>query len=94
MTRLVQCLPKAGFERIPTSALDYGHRKQPFSEDSLLEVTPSTTLVEYVPLSELWSAVVMPKIAQAHGLAESAGRLRRSIRRSRRGASTHLRATS
>ena len=34
---------------------------------------PPSTVVEYVPLAHIWSNVVVPKIAQAHGYVEDAG---------------------
>lgn len=66
VTELAQRLPKAELGVIIESALANSHNKAPFTERDLLKARPPSVLVEYVPLSHLWSNVVVPKIAEAH----------------------------
>lgn len=59
-------LPKAELGKIIERALHCGHDRTPFSEVELLAAMPPDVLVEYVPLTHIFEAVVEPKIAQAH----------------------------
>lgn len=72
VSELAVRLPKAELGKIIQQALASGHGGRPFTETDLLVAMPPETLVEYIPLAHLFEAVVIPKIAQAHGYVEKA----------------------
>ncbi len=66
VSKLAEHLPRIELEKIITAALMQSQKEKPFREEDLLRETPSTTLVEHVPLPHVWETVVEPKIARAH----------------------------
>lgn len=72
VAELAQRLPKKELGVIIETALANARDKAPFTERDLLTARPPSVLVEYVPLSHLWTNVVLPKIAEAHGYIEPA----------------------
>jgi len=68
--RLIEHLPKAVVERLLSTALDLGRSKQPFTEERMFEVVPLATLVEHVPLHDIWQSVIVARVAERHGLVE------------------------
>ncbi|HVJ21022.1 MAG TPA: hypothetical protein VM686_36680 [Polyangiaceae bacterium] len=64
---LVMRLPKGELHKIIEGALANSHRNAPFTESDLLGTMPPATLLKYVPLPHLWSAVVASKVAAVHG---------------------------
>ena len=60
-------LPKAELGKIIEGALLAGRHKKAFTDHELWSALTAPALVEYVPLPHLWSAVIVPKIAVAHG---------------------------
>lgn len=69
VNRLAECLPATALTEVLTRAFANAQEKKPFSEVDMLEVVPTTVLVEHVPLPELWDRVVVPKIAEPAKLA-------------------------
>lgn len=70
VAELAERLPKKELGIIIESALELGHDKAPFTERDLLEARPPSVLVEYVPLLDLWTKVIVPKVAEAHGYVD------------------------
>ncbi|GEM_PF-2625751 len=66
---LVEHLPKTELVSLLNAALSRANGGKPFGEADLLETVPSTTIVEYVPLSHIWSTVIVPKVAHSQGFA-------------------------
>jgi hypothetical protein len=66
---IVMRLPKGELHKIIEGALSNAHRGAPFTELDLMATIPPATLLKYVPLPHLYSAVLEPKIALAHGYA-------------------------
>lgn len=66
-------LPKAELGKIIEGALTAGKQGSPFTEVELLAAMPAEVAVEYIPLPHIWEAVIIPKIAVAHGYAEGVG---------------------
>jgi hypothetical protein len=65
--RFVQLLPRKALGDIIIGALQAGRGGTAFTDVELLAQAPSTVLVEHVPLSHIWTNVIVPKISQAHG---------------------------
>lgn len=68
--RIAALLPRTELEKIIAAALSTGQKKKPFSEAGLVDAVGSQALLEHVPLAEIWSSMIVPKIAQAHGFEE------------------------
>ncbi len=69
-------LPKAELGKIIEGALLAGRHRKPFTDMELWSALTAPALVEYVPLTHVWSSVIVPKIAAAHGFsAESVGQV-------------------
>jgi hypothetical protein len=64
---LASRLPKSELGKIIKGALDCGKRNAPFTETDLINSMPPDVLVNYMPLFQVWDAIVEPKIAQEHG---------------------------
>lgn len=60
-------LPKSELGKIIRGALECGKRDAPFLESDLLASMPPEVLVNYVPLFQVWDAVIASRIAGAHG---------------------------
>ena len=69
--RIAKLLPRAELEKIITAALTVGENKKPFTEASLVDAVGSETLLAHVPLKDIWSSMIVPKIAEAHGFVEA-----------------------
>jgi hypothetical protein len=69
---LAQSLPRQKLGEIINAALAMGRDKKAFTERELFNAAASAALVEDVSLLHIWETVIIPKIAQAHGLAEAA----------------------
>lgn len=69
VTELSTRLPKAELGKIIDGALSAGRNKKPFTDLELWAALTAPVLVEYVPLPHVWSTVVVPKIAIAHGFS-------------------------
>jgi hypothetical protein len=68
--QLVACLPKSELGKIIEGALANAHKNVPFTEVDLLATRPPSVLVEYVPLTHIYDAVIAPKIAKVHGYVD------------------------
>jgi hypothetical protein len=64
---LASRLPKSELGKIIKGALDCGKRNAPFTETDLLGSMPPDVLVNYMPLFQVWDAIIDPKIAIEHG---------------------------
>lgn len=73
VAKLAIVLPREALAQVVQAALDRGRAGKPFVDSSLLDVATIHTLAEHVPLPWLWNEVIVPHIAEAHGLAEAAG---------------------
>lgn len=69
--RIAKLLPRAELEKILTAALTVGQKNKPFTEAGLVDAVGSETLLAHVPLKDVWSSMVVPKIAEAHGFVEA-----------------------
>jgi hypothetical protein len=68
--RIAKLLPRAELEKIITAALTVGEKSKPFTEAGLVEAVGSQTLLAHVPLEDIWSSMIVPKIAEAHEFVE------------------------
>lgn len=68
--RLAEVLPREELGRLLATALDRGREKKPFRDEDVLGAVPIASLVDHVPLADLWRDVVVRAIAEAHGLAD------------------------
>jgi len=64
---LASRLPKSELGKIIKGALECGKRNAPFTETDLLLSMPPDVLVNYMPLFQVWDAIIEPKIALEHG---------------------------
>lgn len=64
---LASRLPKSELGKIIKGALECGKRNAPFTEADLLGSMPLDTLVNYLPLFQVWDAIIDTKIAAEHG---------------------------
>ncbi|HWO11900.1 MAG TPA: hypothetical protein VNN80_20545, partial [Polyangiaceae bacterium] len=64
---LASRLPKSELGKIIKGALECGKRNAPFTEMDLLGSMPPDVLVNYMPLFQVWDAIIEPKIAVEHG---------------------------
>jgi hypothetical protein len=64
---LASRLPKSELGKIIKGALECGKRNAPFTETDLLGSMPPDVLVNYMPLFQVWDAIIEPKIAVEHG---------------------------
>jgi hypothetical protein len=64
---LASRLPKSELGKIIKGALECGKRNAPFTETDLLGSMPPDVLVNYMPLFQVWDAIIEPKIAIEHG---------------------------
>lgn len=64
---LASRLPKSELGKIIKGALECGKRNAPFTETDLLGSMPPDVLVNYMPLFQVWDAIIDPKIAIEHG---------------------------
>jgi hypothetical protein len=64
---LASRLPKSELGKIIKGALECGKRNAPFTESDLLGSMPPDVLVNYMPLFQVWDAIIDPKIAVEHG---------------------------
>ena len=71
---LVHHLPEDELEAVLAATLRQARIHEPFSEVELLDVVPPAMLAEHVPLAEIWDRVIIPYIAENHGLAGGAPR--------------------
>ncbi len=62
-------LPKAELGKIIEGALLAGRHRKPFTDLELWSALTAPALVEYVPLPHVWSSIIVPKIAVAHGFS-------------------------
>ena len=68
--RIAQLLPRSELEKIITAALTAGQKKEKFTEAGLVDAVGSQTLLEHVPLKDIWTSMIVPKIAETHEFAE------------------------
>jgi hypothetical protein len=60
-------LPKTELGRLIQCALHNAERGTSFTEVDLLATTPPRTLVQYLPLPNLWESIIATRIAARHG---------------------------
>jgi len=60
-------LPQKELQRVVKHALESGRKKNPVTEESLLDVVPFKDLVGYLPLDHLYKRVLLAKVAQPAG---------------------------
>ena len=72
VSRMSELLPRTELEMLLAAALKAGSESKPFVDKTLLSVTPNTTLVRHIPLDWIWDQVVVPRIAEVHGLVPEA----------------------
>ena len=65
---LVHYLPEPVVESVLAGTLRQARIHEPFAEDDLLQLVPPAILAEHLPLVEIWERVVVPCIAEQHGL--------------------------
>lgn len=68
VSTLVQYIPLTDLAAVIENALANSHGGKPFTEQDLLRMLPSNSLVDHVPLSVIWDQVLYPKVAEAIGL--------------------------
>lgn len=73
VNELATRLPKDKLGRIIQQALSSGQKSQPFTEVELMAAMPPVAIVDHVSLDHIWRNVIVPKIAQPHGYADSTG---------------------
>lgn len=64
-------LPQKELQRVVKHALESGRKKNPVTEESLLDVVPFKDLVGYLPLDHLYKRVLLAKVAQPAGFVSS-----------------------
>lgn len=64
-------LPHKELQRLVKFALETGRRKQPLTEDGLLEVVPLKDLLSHIPLDHVYKRVIVAKLAQPAGFIGS-----------------------
>jgi hypothetical protein len=69
--RIAKLLPRAELEKIIAAALTVGQKNKPFTEASLVDAVGSETLLAHVPLKDIWSSMIVPKIVEAHAFVEA-----------------------
>lgn len=83
---IAKLLPRSELEKIITAALTIGQKKKPFTEAALVDAVGPESLLAHVPLKDIWSSMIVPKIAEAHGFVEAP-------KAAEEGASTSVEAT-
>jgi hypothetical protein len=68
---LANRLPREQLGALLRCALESGVKRRTFTAVDLIGTVGPRVLVEYVPLSHLWNAVVRPRIAKRHGYEAS-----------------------
>jgi hypothetical protein len=68
---MVQYLPLTELQAVIEKALSNSHANQAFTEENMLDVVPSTTITEHVPLSIIWDRVISPKVAVHNNLVNA-----------------------
>lgn len=64
--QIVDKLPRSELAKIISGALTSGQAGKPFSETQMLAMVPPSSLVQHIPLTDIWNKVVVPKIAERH----------------------------
>ncbi len=67
VVELCNRLPRSEMASLFSAALDGGRKGTPFTDKDLLATLPPTTLVQHVPLTHIYEAVIHARIASAHG---------------------------
>ncbi len=70
LERILEALPKDELVRVAHAAVSGGRHGRPFDDEKLLGVVSTSTLLDHVPLAQMWESVVVPRIAVAHGFAD------------------------
>jgi hypothetical protein len=68
LDRILEALPKSELAKLVRTAVAGGRNGQHFDDEALLGALPPSALLEHVPLSQMWDAVVLARIAIPHGL--------------------------
>jgi hypothetical protein len=66
-------LPQKELQRVVKFALEAGRKKNPVTEEGLLEVVPLKDLVGYLPLDHVYKRVLVAKVAQPAGFVGGVG---------------------
>ncbi len=66
-------LPPKELQRVVKYALESGRKKNPVTEEGLLEVVPLKDLVGYLPLDHVYKRVLVAKVAQPAGFVAGVG---------------------
>jgi len=66
-------LPPKELQRVVKYALESGRKKNPVTEEGLLEVVPLKDLVGYLPLDHVYKRVLVAKVAQPAGFVGGVG---------------------
>jgi hypothetical protein len=64
-------LPQKELQRVVKAALEAGRKKQPLTEESLLDIISLKDLLGYVPLDHVYKRVIVAKLAQPAGFIGS-----------------------
>jgi hypothetical protein len=67
VVELCNRLPRSEMASLFSAALDGGRKGTPFTDKDLLATLPPATLVQHVPLTHIYEAVIHARIAAAHG---------------------------
>jgi hypothetical protein len=67
VSELSSRLPRQALGLLLLHALQNADRGAKFTEADLLATTPPQVLVQYLPLSHIWDAVIRSRVAQRHG---------------------------
>jgi hypothetical protein len=66
-------LPQKELQRVVKYALESGRKKNPVTEEGLLDVVPLKDLVGYLPLDHVYKRVLVAKVAQPAGFVGGVG---------------------
>jgi hypothetical protein len=69
LDRILGALPKDELVKVTRAAVTGGRQGRTFDDEKLLGVISTSTLLDHVPLAQVWESVVIPRIAVAHGFA-------------------------
>jgi hypothetical protein len=63
LDRILAALPKTELAKLVRTAASGGLHGRRFDDEALLGVLPPSALLEYIPLSQMWEAVVVARVA-------------------------------
>lgn len=67
---IAELLPRDELEMVIASSLRHGRSGKLFTDADFFADIPSTTLVESIPLYQIWNQVIVPLVANSHGFTK------------------------